>query len=154
MINTRVTHLRGMHPSRVTMIQDDSLLKIKGENFEVFPQFDVLTDTQKSLWKLCTERMPQTLEQPVTVRYHYCCKISQGCLYLFLNGNLVACLTLNVMVAGDGDRNMILGNHFFITPSDSVAMIAANADAIPYFKTGLKVGTSPVPLSCSYLLHV
>ncbi len=42
---------------------------------------------------------------------------------------------------GDGDRNMILGNKFFITPSDSVAMIAANAQAaIPYFKSGLKVG--------------
>ncbi len=41
---------------------------------------------------------------------------------------------------GDGDRNMILGNAFFITPSDSVAIIAANAqEAIPYFKTGLKV---------------
>ena len=40
---------------------------------------------------------------------------------------------------GDGDRNMILGKKFFITPSDSVAMIAANADAIPYFKSGLKV---------------
>lgn len=41
---------------------------------------------------------------------------------------------------GDGDRNMILGTHFFITPSDSVAMIAANAKAcIPYFKDGLKV---------------
>lgn len=34
---------------------------------------------------------------------------------------------------------MILGKKFFITPSDSVAMIAANADAIPYFKSGLKV---------------
>jgi hypothetical protein len=40
---------------------------------------------------------------------------------------------------GDGDRNMILGSGFFITPSDSVAMIAANADCIPYFKSGLKV---------------
>ena len=41
---------------------------------------------------------------------------------------------------GDGDRNMILGSHFFITPSDSVAMIAANAQqCIPYFKSGLKV---------------
>ena len=41
---------------------------------------------------------------------------------------------------GDGDRNMILGKQFFITPSDSVAMIAANAqEAIPYFKSGLKV---------------
>jgi hypothetical protein len=41
---------------------------------------------------------------------------------------------------GDGDRNMILGNKFFVSPSDSVAMIAANAQAaIPYFKEGLKV---------------
>lgn len=43
---------------------------------------------------------------------------------------------------GDGDRNMILGPKFFITPSDSVAMIAANAEqCIPYFKSGLKVCT-------------
>mmetsp|Transcript_20785 Transcript_20785/g.33687 ORF Transcript_20785/g.33687 Transcript_20785/m.33687 type:complete len:615 (+) Transcript_20785:123-1967(+) len=35
---------------------------------------------------------------------------------------------------GDGDRNMILGNNFFVTPSDSVAIIAANAQTcIPYF---------------------
>ena len=41
---------------------------------------------------------------------------------------------------GDGDRNMVLGRAFFITPSDSVAMIAANAkETIPYFKSGLKV---------------
>lgn len=41
---------------------------------------------------------------------------------------------------GDGDRNMILGDKFFVSPSDSVAMIAANAQAaIPYFKGGLKV---------------
>ena len=45
---------------------------------------------------------------------------------------------------GDGDRNMILGTKFFITPSDSVAMIAANAEAcIPYFKSGIKVRRSP-----------
>eukprot|EP00878_Enallax_costatus_P002896 GHUV01003090.1.p1 GENE.GHUV01003090.1~~GHUV01003090.1.p1 ORF type:complete len:440 (+),score=170.70 GHUV01003090.1:566-1885(+) len=40
---------------------------------------------------------------------------------------------------GDGDRNMVLGKKFFVSPSDSVAMIAANAQAcIPYFKGGLK----------------
>jgi len=40
---------------------------------------------------------------------------------------------------GDGDRNMVLGKGFFISPSDSVAMIAANAqECIPYFKDGLK----------------
>ena len=44
---------------------------------------------------------------------------------------------------GDGDRNMILGNKFFINPSDSVAMIAANAqEAIPYFRGGLKVSAA------------
>ncbi|XP_055339742.1 phosphoglucomutase-1-like [Paramacrobiotus metropolitanus] len=41
---------------------------------------------------------------------------------------------------GDGDRNMILGkNGFFVTPSDSLAVLAANAHFIPYFqKNGLK----------------
>jgi len=35
---------------------------------------------------------------------------------------------------------MILGRQFFITPSDSVAIIAANAQAaIPYFQNGPKV---------------
>jgi phosphoglucomutase len=44
------------------------------------------------------------------------------------------------MVTGDGDRNMILGKRFFVTPSDSVAIIAANAQAaIPYFQSGTKV---------------
>lgn len=42
--------------------------------------------------------------------------------------------------SGDGDRNMILGRSFFVTPSDSVAVIAANAkEAIPYFKNGVNV---------------
>ncbi|PNG99945.1 Phosphoglucomutase, chloroplastic, partial [Tetrabaena socialis] len=41
---------------------------------------------------------------------------------------------------GDGDRNMILGHKFFVNPSDSVAIIAANAqECIPYFKGGLKI---------------
>ncbi|XP_030851453.1 phosphoglucomutase-1 isoform X2 [Strongylocentrotus purpuratus] len=36
---------------------------------------------------------------------------------------------------GDGDRNMLLGeNAFFVNPSDSVAVISANASCIPYFK--------------------
>jgi phosphoglucomutase len=39
---------------------------------------------------------------------------------------------------GDGDRNMVLGAGFFVSPSDSVAMIAANAATIPWFKGGLK----------------
>jgi len=48
---------------------------------------------------------------------------------------------------GDGDRNMILGDKFFITPSDSVAMIAANYAAIPYFKGGLKGAARSMPTS-------
>ncbi|KHJ90486.1 phosphoglucomutase/phosphomannomutase, alpha/beta/alpha domain II [Oesophagostomum dentatum] len=36
---------------------------------------------------------------------------------------------------GDGDRNMILGkNGFFVTPSDSLAVIADNLGCIPYFQ--------------------
>ncbi|CAI4233356.1 unnamed protein product [Auanema sp. JU1783] len=36
---------------------------------------------------------------------------------------------------GDGDRNMILGkNGFFVTPSDSLAVIADNLESIPYFR--------------------
>ncbi|KAK9500700.1 hypothetical protein O3M35_001916 [Rhynocoris fuscipes] len=36
---------------------------------------------------------------------------------------------------GDGDRNMILGpKAFFVTPSDSLAILAANLSVIPYFK--------------------
>ena len=35
---------------------------------------------------------------------------------------------------GDGDRNMILGGGaFFVTPCDSLAVIADNLDSIPYF---------------------
>ncbi|KJH50434.1 phosphoglucomutase/phosphomannomutase, alpha/beta/alpha domain II [Dictyocaulus viviparus] len=36
---------------------------------------------------------------------------------------------------GDGDRNMILGKGFFVTPSDSLAVIAENLNCIPYFTT-------------------
>lgn len=32
---------------------------------------------------------------------------------------------------GDGDRNMVLGGHFFVTPSDSLAVMLANAEHIP-----------------------
>ena len=36
---------------------------------------------------------------------------------------------------GDGDRNMILGGDaFFVTPCDSLAVIAHHLECIPYFK--------------------
>ncbi|OQX12665.1 MAG: alpha-D-glucose phosphate-specific phosphoglucomutase [Thiothrix lacustris] len=38
---------------------------------------------------------------------------------------------------GDGDRNMILGKRFFVTPSDSLAILAANARLIPGYKDGI-----------------
>jgi len=50
---------------------------------------------------------------------------------------------------GDADRNMILGKKFFVTPSDSVAIIAANYEAIPYFKDGLKGVARSMPTSGS-----
>jgi len=51
---------------------------------------------------------------------------------------------------GDADRNMILGKRFFVTPSDSVAIIAANAvEAIPYFSSGLKGVARSMPTSAA-----
>lgn len=50
---------------------------------------------------------------------------------------------------GDADRNMILGKKFFVTPSDSVAILAANYSAIPYFKSGLKGVARSMPTSAA-----
>ncbi|CAN0877089.1 Phosphoglucomutase, cytoplasmic [Linum grandiflorum] len=51
---------------------------------------------------------------------------------------------------GDADRNMILGKRFFVTPSDSVAIIAANAvESIPYFSSGLKGVARSMPTSAA-----
>jgi len=48
---------------------------------------------------------------------------------------------------GDADRNMIMGSQFFISPSDSLAIIVANADCIPQFKKGLKGCARSMPTS-------
>lgn len=49
---------------------------------------------------------------------------------------------------GDGDRNMIYGKGAFVTPSDSVAIIADWAEeAIPYFKSGVKGVARSMPTS-------
>lgn len=47
------------------------------------------------------------------------------------------------------DRNMILGkNAFFVSPCDSVAVIAANIESIPYFKkNGVKGFARSMPTS-------
>ncbi len=38
---------------------------------------------------------------------------------------------------GDGDRNMILGRKFFVTPSDSLAILTDNFKLIPAYKNGI-----------------
>merc|ERR1719484_281904 len=50
---------------------------------------------------------------------------------------------------GDADRNMIMGNRFFCSPSDSLAVIVANATCIPYYKNGLKGCARSMPTSCA-----
>ncbi|HEU4618700.1 MAG TPA: alpha-D-glucose phosphate-specific phosphoglucomutase [Gammaproteobacteria bacterium] len=48
---------------------------------------------------------------------------------------------------GDGDRNMILGRDFFVTPSDSLAVLAANARIVPAFAGGLAGVARSMPTS-------
>lgn len=50
---------------------------------------------------------------------------------------------------GDGDRNMILGKGFFVTPSDSLAVIAANAKLAPGYKQGLAGIARSMPTSAA-----
>ncbi|MDR2875564.1 MAG: alpha-D-glucose phosphate-specific phosphoglucomutase, partial [Methylobacillus sp.] len=50
---------------------------------------------------------------------------------------------------GDGDRNMILGKKFFVTPSDSLAILAANATLAPGYKTGLAGIARSMPTSAA-----
>jgi phosphoglucomutase len=55
--------------------------------------------------------------------------------------------TLGAASDGDGDRNMILGANFFVTPSDSLAIMAANAGSIPAYKNGLSGIARSMPTS-------
>ncbi|KAF7496603.1 Phosphoglucomutase-1 [Sarcoptes scabiei] len=49
---------------------------------------------------------------------------------------------------GDGDRNMILGaKGFFVTPSDSLAVLADNLNQIPYFANKIKGFARSMPTS-------
>jgi phosphoglucomutase len=50
---------------------------------------------------------------------------------------------------GDGDRNLIIGRGIFITPSDSLAMLAANARAAPGYRSGLKGIARSMPTSAA-----
>lgn len=48
---------------------------------------------------------------------------------------------------GDGDRNMILGKKFYVTPSDSLAVLAANAHLAPGYAQGLNGVARSMPTS-------
>lgn len=50
---------------------------------------------------------------------------------------------------GDGDRNMILGQRFFVTPSDSLAVLAANATLAPGYRNGLSGVARSMPTSAA-----
>ena len=50
---------------------------------------------------------------------------------------------------GDGDRNLIIGKGVFITPSDSLAMLAANAHLAPAYAGGLKGIARSMPTSAA-----
>ncbi len=75
---------------------------------------------------------------------------------------------------GDGDRNMILGTGFFVTPSDSLAILTDNYKLIPAYKNGihgvaksaatsmavkrvadsLKINYYEVPTGWKYFIHL
>ena len=48
---------------------------------------------------------------------------------------------------GDGDRNMIVGRRFVVTPSDSLAVLAANAHLVPGYAKALKGIARSMPTS-------
>jgi len=50
---------------------------------------------------------------------------------------------------GDGDRNMIVGRHFIVTPSDSLAVLAAHATLAPGYAAGLKGVARSMPTSAA-----
>ena len=58
-------------------------------------------------------------------------------------------LALGVAFDGDGDRNMIVGHRFFASPSDSLAVLAAQAKSIKWFadRGGLAACARSMPTS-------
>lgn len=50
---------------------------------------------------------------------------------------------------GDGDRNMILGRGIYVSPSDSLALIAAQAHRAPGYRDGLKGVARSMPTSAA-----
>ena len=64
-------------------------------------------------------------------------------------GDRAACPDFGAAADGDADRNMITGKQWFVSPSDSLAIIAANAALIPGFAGGLKGCARSMPTSCA-----
>jgi phosphoglucomutase len=67
---------------------------------------------------------------------------------------LVACLNagpnapgFGAASDGDGDRNMILGRNFFVNPSDSLAIMTANAHLLPGYALGIRGVARSLPTS-------
>jgi phosphoglucomutase len=54
---------------------------------------------------------------------------------------------LGAAADGDGDRNMILGRSTYVTPSDSLAVLSANAHLAPGYREGLKGIARSMPTS-------
>jgi phosphoglucomutase len=50
---------------------------------------------------------------------------------------------------GDGDRNLVIGRGQFVTPSDSLAILAANARLAPGYREGLKGIARSMPTSAA-----
>ena len=50
---------------------------------------------------------------------------------------------------GDGDRNLIIGKHRYVTPSDSLALLAANAHFAPAYHKGIKGIARSMPTSAA-----
>ena len=50
---------------------------------------------------------------------------------------------------GDGDRNLIIGKRQFVTPSDSLAALAANAHLAPGYAKGVAGVARSMPTSCA-----
>lgn len=50
---------------------------------------------------------------------------------------------------GDGDRNLIIGRGMYVTPSDSLAILAANATLTPGYAKGLAGIARSMPTSCA-----
>jgi phosphoglucomutase len=50
---------------------------------------------------------------------------------------------------GDGDRNLIIGKNRFVTPSDSLALLAANAHLAPGYKDGIAGIARSMPTSAA-----